>query len=539
MKKHMIRRTAHHSTCRSNRGWRVVAAAAAVTTLICPQIAIAANTPIADQSVSIAATTKPSAKQQAYNTMQAAKHDLDAKKAQVTQAAKDVQTAQQQVVKATAAQQQVAKDTAYHTSKEGKSAVGFFKSQHTDSGNKAAAILTAKEATHVDIGGEHDATSLENMWDDLIYLNEVNQHVRKEVNLEPVKITDIVLATAMLRADDVRYSFSHDGRRYWYEENLARYPLGYMDPVYAWYLEKPTYEKYKRGEDIGGYEYHHYTNLISQQPSVGAVAVASDLPGMPSVGGANAVATYERCTLGEGMYGCNTDVEKYNYWLNNDGGKYAITLDTIYAVEQYYQLLQNYIASINTASLKLNAANKTLADAKARLASANAKYTEAQKAAKVAQTEYTQAKDAYGNCMNGNCQILMYRLYNPYSGEHFYTADRPERVTLTGLGWHYEGVGWIAPATGDPVYRLYNPYAGDHHYTLSAKERDALKRAGWRYEGIGWHSATASDKGSKPLYREYNPYATTGTHNYTLDANEHHHLISLGWRNEGIAWYAA
>lgn len=32
----------------------------------------------------------------------------------------------------------------------------------------------------------------------------------------------------------------------------------------------------------------------------------------------------------------------------------------------------------------------------------------------------------------------MHRLYNPYTGEHFYTADTTERDHLTGLGWRYE-----------------------------------------------------------------------------------------------------
>ena len=41
----------------------------------------------------------------------------------------------------------------------------------------------------------------------------------------------------------------------------------------------------------------------------------------------------------------------------------------------------------------------------------------------------------------------MYRMYNPNSGEHFYTANSYERDNLKSLGWHYEGVGWVAPVT--------------------------------------------------------------------------------------------
>lgn len=132
----------------------------------------------------------------------------------------------------------------------------------------------------------------------------------------------------------------------------------------------------------------------------------------------------------------------------------------------------------------------------------------------------------------------MWRLYNPNSGEHFYTGRTAERDMLVRIGWKSEGEGWTAPTSGDPVYRLYNPNAGDHHYTLNPGERDMLVKAGWTYEGVGWHSATASDTDRKPLYRQYNPNAVAGAHNYTLSKAENDHLARIGWRAEGLAWYA-
>ena len=131
----------------------------------------------------------------------------------------------------------------------------------------------------------------------------------------------------------------------------------------------------------------------------------------------------------------------------------------------------------------------------------------------------------------------MFRLYNPYTGEHFYTADTNELSTLTVQGWRDEGIGWYAPSSSKtPVYRLYNRHVkgGDHHYTMDVNEYKRLQELGWTGEGIKWYSDDA--KGTK-LYREYNPYATTGTHNYTTDANEHQELIKVGWRDEGTAWY--
>ena len=137
----------------------------------------------------------------------------------------------------------------------------------------------------------------------------------------------------------------------------------------------------------------------------------------------------------------------------------------------------------------------------------------------------------------GVVTVQMLRLYNPNSGEHFYTDSEKEKKSLVKAGWQYEDIGWIAPRTGAPVYRLYNENAGDHHYTTSKKERDNLIEVGWKDEGIGWYSATKEE--GKPLYRLYNPNCTgAGSHHYTLSEKEKKKLIEIGWRDEGIAWYA-
>ena len=132
--------------------------------------------------------------------------------------------------------------------------------------------------------------------------------------------------------------------------------------------------------------------------------------------------------------------------------------------------------------------------------------------------------------------VSMHRLYNPNSGEHFYTASETERDGLVEKGWSYEGVGWIAPTTStDPVYRLYNEYGGEHHYTKSKSERDNLVSKGWNDEGIGWYSADASQP-RVSLYRDYNPNAYANNHNYTMSFNEHQILVKAGWNFEGPAW---
>jgi len=130
----------------------------------------------------------------------------------------------------------------------------------------------------------------------------------------------------------------------------------------------------------------------------------------------------------------------------------------------------------------------------------------------------------------------MYRLYNPNSGEHFYTKDEKEKNTLISYGWKDEGIAWTGPYAGDPVYRLYNPNAGDHHYTMSEEERDALVKVGWTDEGIGWYSDSYQNV---KVYRQYNPNAKTGAHNYTTSKKENDALVAAGWIAEGVCWYGS
>ena len=143
--------------------------------------------------------------------------------------------------------------------------------------------------------------------------------------------------------------------------------------------------------------------------------------------------------------------------------------------------------------------------------------------------------DSYSYSDRGT--VSMFRLYNPNSGEQFYTGDVAEALNTVDHGWTFEGIAWNAPKKSNtPIYRLYNRNAGDHFYTASQSERNRLKALGWKYEGIGWY---AEDSNKVPVYREYNPNAIAGAHNYTTDRTEHNYLIRHGWKDEGIAWYAA
>ena len=84
--------------------------------------------------------------------------------------------------------------------------------------------------------------------------------------------------------------------------------------------------------------------------------------------------------------------------------------------------------------------------------------------------------------------VVIYRLYNPYSGEHFFTGYSIERDVLVGVGWNYEGIGWYSSDSegGTEVYRLYNPYDYQHLWTTNKGEYDYLGSIGWNKEGVAF-----------------------------------------------------
>ena len=134
-------------------------------------------------------------------------------------------------------------------------------------------------------------------------------------------------------------------------------------------------------------------------------------------------------------------------------------------------------------------------------------------------------------------KINVYRIYNPNSGEHFYTTNKDEADKAVKSGWNDEGRPCMAPKDSEePVYRLFNPNArdaGSHHFTISEAERDSLVKAGWIDEGIAFYSASRS-AGVK-LWRSYNK--NDGGHNFTINIQEHKSVVKAGWKDEGLAWY--
>lgn len=133
---------------------------------------------------------------------------------------------------------------------------------------------------------------------------------------------------------------------------------------------------------------------------------------------------------------------------------------------------------------------------------------------------------------------VVYRLYNPNTGEHFYSTSAYERDADVAVGWRNEGTLETAPTSGTPIYRVYNLNAkgGDHYYTMSKYEATQLVAKGWKWDNNG--KPVFYSGGTKPVYVAYNPNAQTGAHNYTMSSYEQKSLLGIGWTYGATAWYA-
>ena len=302
-----------------------------------------------------------------------------------------------------------------------------------------------------------------------------------------------------------------------------------------WKTEKADYVKKNNGESDYG-ETGHYEAIISPYNTAYGFAGVS-------VSG----SSYGSCACGE-FAGWVADGESTGYSGSYDA---IVNVADSASLSSSIKLKsdKSVIAPNRTAQLSISVTLSPYSNIDARVETEKASYTSSNTDVATVDSNGVVTGVAEGDATitatvgdkTSDIQISvaykqdMYRLYNPNSGEHFYTGNASERDDLSSIGWSDEGVGWVAPTDSEtPVYRLYNPVAGEHHYTTDASEKDALVEAGWNYEDIGWYS---SDESGVPLYRQYNPNQFACNHNYTTNVDENAYLISIGWRGEGISWY--
>ncbi len=127
----------------------------------------------------------------------------------------------------------------------------------------------------------------------------------------------------------------------------------------------------------------------------------------------------------------------------------------------------------------------------------------------------------------------VYRLYNPGSGEHFFTVSSVEKETLINDDWTDEGVAFSVPERSDtPVYRLFNAETGEHFYTASETGIAIKEAEGFTCEGIAWYT---DDAESMMVYRLRNT-SQKGSAHYTANLEERATLVAGGWTEEATGF---
>lgn len=145
----------------------------------------------------------------------------------------------------------------------------------------------------------------------------------------------------------------------------------------------------------------------------------------------------------------------------------------------------------------------------------------------------------------------LYRFLRKDNNSHFFTASQSERdgiiANLPADLWALEGVCQNVLQTPDagalPVYRLFNSFSGSHFYTMNEEEVDSvLFRLSDRFtlEGLAFYALPGPVQGALPVYRFFS--LMTGSHFFTISEDEKDWIIAnikpsqLAY--EGIAWWA-
>lgn len=139
--------------------------------------------------------------------------------------------------------------------------------------SQAVKVLTDPTVTEyldaIHNGAKGDATTLDNMIEALKFIQEANQ-LRAKEGLQPLKVSDTLMAQAMADADYANNNVNHP-LQFPASENLA---WGYTDPFNGWYdTEKSMYEKdmsdgvldckASDGKPFNPCDYGHYTTLVN------------------------------------------------------------------------------------------------------------------------------------------------------------------------------------------------------------------------------------------------------------------------------------
>ncbi|MBR1864482.1 MAG: hypothetical protein IJ806_10385 [Ruminococcus sp.] len=230
---------------------------------------------------------------------------------------------------------------------------------YDQNGSSAASLLTGDElAGYTSLGGENDATSLDNMKRAIELLKECND-LRADEGKSRIMVSDVLMALSQLNAN-AEEETGDSMNRSPYAEILA---FGFDDPFDAWYYDE-------RDSDGG-----HFVTMTSEN----FVAMGMG---------------YNSNSAGRGS--CHSML-----FATDDG------LGTLYSVDDYAAKFEDFYNSaikgryyseqedaVNAASERLENAKKDVISKEATVKTANKAYEEAKADYEEKEAEYNEAKDS-------------------------------------------------------------------------------------------------------------------------------------------------
>ena len=135
----------------------------------------------------------------------------------------------------------------------------------------------------------------------------------------------------------------------------------------------------------------------------------------------------------------------------------------------------------------------------------------------------------------------VYRLYDPATGDRFFTQSRQKRDDAKSAGYLYEEIAFYllpsADTLTDRLYGLAHPPTSpgdftDHLYTVSAAERTSAAGLGYSNDETFGFLYEVNAAGRAPLYRLVDD--TSHHHVFTIDPDEKRRFMIEGFREEGI-----
>lgn len=143
---------------------------------------------------------------------------------------------------------------------------------------------------------------------------------------------------------------------------------------------------------------------------------------------------------------------------------------------------------------------------------------------------WSRESDAWNAPSSSNTPII--ESYNSGSVDFIYKPNAAQS------GWENWGTGFYgSDSTNVPVYRLYNPNSGKHHYTADRVEYDAVIRAGWSGEGVKFYECEIYNQTVKVRYQ--NADGSWGGYSNVINSNYCDHSTCSWSRGQDGTYKAA